>query len=78
MRAGRRLRLALPRNPARSSLAFHHYLCELHTSEGIPDTDTGHCPWALPLTLPHVDFYAGGRLGMGSTAIGSAPSRMST
>jgi len=33
---------------------------------------------SLTLTLTYVDFYAGGRLGMGSTAIGSAPSRMST
>ena len=33
---------------------------------------------ALALALTYVDFYAGGRLGMGSTAIGSAPRRMST
>ena len=34
------------------------------------DTDTD--------TKPYVDFYTGERLGMGSTAIGSAPSRVST
>ena len=34
------------------------------------DTDTD--------TKPYVDFYAGERLAMGSTVIGSAPSRVST
>jgi len=29
-------------------------------------------------TPPYVDFYIGERLAMGSTAIGSAPSRVST
>ena len=29
-------------------------------------------------TKPYVDFYTGERLAMGSTAIGSAPSRVST
>jgi hypothetical protein len=32
----------------------------------------------LALARMYLDFYAGGRLGMGSTVNGSAPRRMST
>jgi hypothetical protein len=42
-----------------------------------PPYDNGQ-PTASHCTPPYVDFYIGERLAMGSTAIGSAPSRVST
>jgi hypothetical protein len=55
-----------------------------HTKQCQPREGKGSAPFFKGLTLrtshtpPYVDLYTGERLAMGSTAIGSAPSRVST